>query len=47
MTSTFELDPWMNQPATYLGQRRSLSSKVIVRTHRQTHTQDGFLYVDH
>jgi len=36
----------MNQLAEYVGQR-SFSSKVIVRTHRHTHTPDRLLNQDH
>jgi len=51
MTLTFELDldnVNEDQHARYLG-HRSLrhSSKVIVRTHRRTHTRDRLLCLDH
>jgi len=49
MTLTFDdyLDSIkMNQQTQYLFQR-SFSSKVTVRTHRQTNTQDQLLYMDH
>jgi len=49
MTLTFECDldrVKVNQHAKYLG-HISLSSKVIVRTHRQTYTPDRLLYLDH
>jgi len=49
LTLTFELDLGsikMNQHVKHLGQM-SLSSKVIVRTHGQTHTPGRLLYLDH
>jgi len=45
MTFTVELDLGSFQRAKYLGQRSS-SSKVIVWTHRQTHTLDRLLCLD-
>jgi len=36
----------VNQRAKYLGQK-SFRSKVILRTHRRTHTPDRLLYLDH
>jgi len=48
MTLTFKLDldsVQLNQHTRYLGQYSS-SSKVIVRTHKQTHTLDRLFYVD-
>jgi len=49
MTLTFELDldgVTVNQRAKYLSQI-SFSSRVIVRTHRQTHAPNRLLCLDH